>query len=479
VTASDGSTGTGTISFVTTTSAATADTQSGTINIGSANAAAKALITNGVISNFAAEGQGKTFDIKVDQFGAVQVLDGASVVGTGLIDSSNLATSLTAGTDASSIVSGANTGITTVTAISTAQIDSLTSISTAITSSETGANDKIQISVGTDGKTLSFQDLTTSTALTVAGAGTGGASLAAATMGFSLTNAATNLTGVVSTTTAVLLSNGQFLAVTFGANFDTTHFGGSSGGTITGAGGTPVQSGTLAITLNQGTMAAAAASSETMTITIGGKAAELGALTTGYQSAGTVTTSGGAAASSTTAASSEAISLSDGTLVNVTYAGTAADVTNAQTVTLGASSGTVTTDYTAALDFQVGADNTASNKVSLDLTNKYTTTALGLGTGDLLTQANAQTYIDTAKAALNTLITQRADLGATQNQVAFIQSNLATNIEQSMASVSSIRDADMAAEMANFTKNKILTQAGTSMLAQANQAAQNILTLFR
>lgn len=135
--------------------------------------------------------------------------------------------------------------------------------------------------------------------------------------------------------------------------------------------------------------------------------------------------------------------------------------------------------YTAALSFQVGADNTTNNQVTVDLRNSYTTASLGLGTGDILTQANAQAYIDTAKAALNTLVTQRADLGATQNQVSFIQANLATSIEQTTASVSAIRDADMAAEMAAFTKNQILTQASTSMLAQANQAAQNVMTLFR
>jgi len=135
--------------------------------------------------------------------------------------------------------------------------------------------------------------------------------------------------------------------------------------------------------------------------------------------------------------------------------------------------------YAATSSFQVGADNTSDNRVSIDLRNSYTTTNLGLGTGSLTSQTAAQTYIDTAKTAMNTLITQRADLGATQNQLGYVQANLATSIEQSVASVSSIRDADMAAEMANFTKNQILTQAGTSMLAQANQAAQNVLTLFR
>jgi len=149
-------------------------------------------------------------------------------------------------------------------------------------------------------------------------------------------------------------------------------------------------------------------------------------------------------------------------------ANSAAFASQALTVTAG-----------AAQDFQVGADNNPNNVVSVDLSKDYSSTGLGLGVGNLLTAGAAQTYIDTAKTALDTLITNRASLGATQNQLSFINANLATGIEQSTAAVSSIRDADMATEMANFTKNKILTQAGTSMLAQANQAAQNVLTLFR
>jgi len=164
--------------------------------------------------------------------------------------------------------------------------------------------------------------------------------------------------------------------------------------------------------------------------------------------------------------------------VGLTFTATAATGTAvAGTATTAAATGG--TAGTRTSSFQVGADNNANNQVSLNLGNSYTTAALGLGTGDLTTQANAQAYVTTSKTALDTLITQRADLGATQNQVAFVQANLATSIEQTTASVSSIRDADMATEMADFTKNKILTQASTSMLAQANQAAQNVLSLFR
>lgn len=79
------------------------------------------------------------------------------------------------------------------------------------------------------------------------------------------------------------------------------------------------------------------------------------------------------------------------------------------------------------------------------------------------------------KEAINTLMNQGTDLGTTQNQLALIQVNLATSLAQTTASVSSVHDADMAA----FTKNNILTQASVSMLTQANQAAQNVITLFR
>ncbi len=167
----------------------------------------------------------------------------------------------------------------------------------------------------------------------------------------------------------------------------------------------------------------------------------------------------------------------------LTFSSTANATTTAGTTTISSDAGGVSykahADYTQAATFQVGADNDANNQVVVDLRNKYTTEGLGLGGGDLTSQANAKAYIDTTKAALDKLVNQRADLGATQNQVAFIQSNLSTSIEQATASVSAIRDADMAAEMAEFTKNQILTQASTSMLAQANQAAQNVMTLFR
>ncbi|MDQ6998001.1 MAG: flagellin, partial [Mariprofundus sp.] len=192
----------------------------------------------------------------------------------------------------------------------------------------------------------------------------------------------------------------------------------------------------------------------------------------GTELVGTLTAGG-------TNATSVSTNATVGLVITATHNATPAAGTAFMSGTTGGVAFQTNGDYAAVSAFQVGADNNANNQITVDLRNKYTTASLGLGSGTLTTQAGAQTYIDTAKSAMDKLITQRADLGATQNQLGFVQANLATSIEQSTASVSAIRDADMATEMANFTKNKILTQAGTSMLAQANQAAQNVLTLFR
>ncbi len=142
------------------------------------------------------------------------------------------------------------------------------------------------------------------------------------------------------------------------------------------------------------------------------------------------------------------------------------------------SAGTIITSAGAASTFQVGAENSANNQVNADFTNSFSTTGLGI-TGDITTAANAQTYIDTLTTALGTLTTNRAALGSTINQLGYVSANLSTNIEQLSSAISTIKDADMAQEMAEFTKSQVLVQAGTAMLAQANQASQNVLSLFR
>jgi flagellin len=82
-------------------------------------------------------------------------------------------------------------------------------------------------------------------------------------------------------------------------------------------------------------------------------------------------------------------------------------------------------------------------------------------------------------AAISTVSNTRATIGALQNRFESLTSNLSVTVENLAASESRIRDTDMAAEMVEFTKNQVLQQAGTAMLAQANQIPQSILSLLR
>jgi len=130
----------------------------------------------------------------------------------------------------------------------------------------------------------------------------------------------------------------------------------------------------------------------------------------------------------------------------------------------------------AGLNFQVGS--TATTKVSVTLADMSTDSGLGINGIDLTTEAGALLAIDTIKTAINTVSDQRAEFGAAQNRLEHTINNLGVNAENLSAAQSRIRDADMAAEMTSFTKNQILVQAGTSMLAQANSVPQNVLKLL-
>ncbi|MEA2383111.1 MAG: flagellin [Solirubrobacteraceae bacterium] len=121
------------------------------------------------------------------------------------------------------------------------------------------------------------------------------------------------------------------------------------------------------------------------------------------------------------------------------------------------------------ISFQVGANDGDTIAVSTaKLSDK-------VGTIDV-DQTNAISAID---AAIENVSSLRGSFGAVQNRLEHTLNNLATYQENLMASESRIRDVDMASEMVNFSKNQILQQAGTSMLAQANQAPQAVLSLLR
>jgi len=126
-------------------------------------------------------------------------------------------------------------------------------------------------------------------------------------------------------------------------------------------------------------------------------------------------------------------------------------------------------------DFQVGANNTASDKIHVTIAS-MSSTDLGVNALNVTTGAGAA--IDTIDAAIQSVSTERASLGAFQNRFEHTIANLNVATENLSASESRIRDTDMAQEMVQFTRSQILMQAGTSMLAQANQVPQSVLKLL-
>ncbi len=133
--------------------------------------------------------------------------------------------------------------------------------------------------------------------------------------------------------------------------------------------------------------------------------------------------------------------------------------------------------------FQIGANTTANDSVDVvttDLTQDATITAVTAGAIDnASTPATLATVIDNIDAAIKTVSGQRAVLGASQNRFDAIISNLQISVENQTAARSRIMDADFAAETANLSRAQILQQAGNTMVAQANQLPQQVLSLLR
>jgi len=133
---------------------------------------------------------------------------------------------------------------------------------------------------------------------------------------------------------------------------------------------------------------------------------------------------------------------------------------------------------------------TTASGLEVDLANALTTAAAGQSfsvdiTGmtpagiDVSTQASANSAISVIQSAIETVSAERSKLGAVQNRLEHTIKNLDTSAENLQAAESRIRDVDMAQEMMEYTKNNILQQAATAILAQANQAPQMVLQLLR
>jgi len=151
-----------------------------------------------------------------------------------------------------------------------------------------------------------------------------------------------------------------------------------------------------------------------------------------------------------------------------------ADTKYGDTQLINATGGTLT--------FQIGSSNTAAqDQIAVDLTNvNFAAAKLNVEktSVDLTTKTGAQQAITNIEKGISVAGTAMGHVGAAQSQLAFAAGNIAISVENLSASESTIRDADMAFEMIEFTKNQILLQAGTAMLAQANMAPQVVLQLL-
>ncbi|MBT9598370.1 MAG: flagellin FliC [Vitreoscilla sp.] len=137
------------------------------------------------------------------------------------------------------------------------------------------------------------------------------------------------------------------------------------------------------------------------------------------------------------------------------------------------------------LTFQIGANTTTDDSVSItteDMTVNTDITAITASTATIdatATSGDIATVIDNIDTAIDTINDQRATFGASQGRFDAIISNLQQSVEAQSAARSRIMDADFASETANMSRAQILQQAGTAMVAQANQLPQQVLSLLR
>ena len=142
---------------------------------------------------------------------------------------------------------------------------------------------------------------------------------------------------------------------------------------------------------------------------------------------------------------------------------------NGQALLSGASN-----SFSVFIGFKSGASNSlAANLNDLDLTS------IGLATVNISTAANAQSALSNIDSAISAVATARANFGSIQNRFEAAISNLQVTSENFVAAESRIRDADIAYETSQFTKNQVLVQSGISVLAQANALPQQALALLR
>jgi flagellin len=138
-----------------------------------------------------------------------------------------------------------------------------------------------------------------------------------------------------------------------------------------------------------------------------------------------------------------------------------------------------TQDQTAALNikFQVGADTSSTNKISINI-DAMSAKGLGINGLKVSTTSTADAAVNTISEAIQKVSKQRSALGAIQNRLEHTINNLDNVVENTTSAESAIRDTDMATEMVTYSNANILSQAGQAMLAQSNQSNQGVLSLL-
>ncbi|MDZ7857632.1 flagellin [Sphaerotilus sp.] len=176
-------------------------------------------------------------------------------------------------------------------------------------------------------------------------------------------------------------------------------------------------------------------------------------------------------------------STSDRANLNEEYTALAAEVTRVIDGTKFNGNNLLNTD--TGMAFQVGADAVATDAITVNLTDISGGTGMALvldtagTTGSISTAAVALATMSNLDAAIDEVTSARSNLGSVQNRFESVVANLATTSENLQAAKGRILDADFAVETSNMSRAQVLQQAGNAMLAQANQAPQQVMSLLR
>jgi flagellin len=175
------------------------------------------------------------------------------------------------------------------------------------------------------------------------------------------------------------------------------------------------------------------------------------------------------------------LSASDRVFLDTEYDSLVAELDRIASVTNFNGTDLLDGDAAAGIVFQVGANDTANDRITISILNAQTAslTASSLASNTISTVAGARNTMGVIDSAINSIASQRSKLGAAQNRLTVTIENLGSAVENLSASRSRIIDADVAKESANLTKYQILVQAGLSVVAQANIAPQAALALLQ